>query len=57
MLRKLTIAIVLTLLGLTAYNQGVSKRRIRLIVEDHYLMGKNDLERMDIFLKVAQYYI
>ncbi len=56
MLRTLTIAILLTLLGLTAYNQGVSKEESDSLLQS-LSKGKTDVERMDIFLKVAQYYI
>lgn len=56
MVSRLTIAIILTLMTLTAYSQGVSKEEADSLLRS-LPKGKTDVERMDIFLKVAQYYI
>jgi two-component system, sensor histidine kinase PdtaS len=56
MVSRLTIAIMLVLLGLNTYSQGVSKEEADSLLQS-LSAGKTDIERMDIFLKVAQYYI
>lgn len=53
---RLTITILMSLLGLTTNSQGVSKEEADSLLKSLPAI-KSDLYRMDIFLKVAEYYI
>jgi two-component system, sensor histidine kinase PdtaS len=56
MVRKLTIVMVLVMLIVTSYGQGVSGEEADSLLKS-LPRAKADEERMDIYLKVAQYYI
>lgn len=55
MLSRLIMGIVLMVIGLASFSQGVSKEEADSLLA--LLPAKKDAERMDIFLKVAEYYI
>ena len=56
MVIRLTIAIMLVLASLITFSQGVSKEEADSLLKS-LSERKTDVERMDIFLKVAEYYI
>ena len=56
MVSRLTITIMFILTGLTAYSQEVSKEDADSLLKS-LSKEKSDVERMDIFLQVAEYYI
>ena len=56
MVGRLTIVIVLSLMGLFTYSQEISKKEADSLLKS-LPKGKTDVERMDIFLKLAEYYI
>lgn len=56
MVRRLIIVIMLTLTGLAVNAQGVSKEEADSLLQS-LSGGRTDAGRMDIYLKVAQYYI